>query len=722
MEGNTHNEVESVRRGRPMAFAFSLIVIVLVILVLSTWWFMGSSQKATETSVQNVSKFYLQELSEQTARQLENNIENQVRGMEATMHVIHKNDQKDLASLQAFLSDMSKVHQFDFLALVDRENMVYTQDGILSGKELGFLGQEGFTGPDISVHQTQDGKHIVLIAIPIDALEFEGTELVAGIIGIKESAMSERVSLRNDKDQIFSNIIKRDGTYVVATPHMHLQKNDNVFDALSAQAVFPKGYSAEQMKENIQAGKSGITLYYLDHIMHYTYYAPAEGTDWYLTTTIHYGTVSRNVEFVRNTITRNSMIQLVLMMLAVCCVFLFYFRQWHKNETLRLEKVQAEENSKAKSRFLSNMSHDIRTPMNAVIGFTELAISHEQDAKRVHEYLLKIRMSGRHLLSLINDVLDMSRIESGKMQLDIAPHSLPEILSGVENIVQGQAQERRQVLQVGYQIEDEAICCDRLRLNQVLLNLLGNAVKFTPEEGTVSLHVVQNGSKDGKASYEFHVKDNGIGMTPEFAQKVFAPFEREQNAAVHKIQGTGLGMAITKSIVDLMGGSIRVETQLHKGTEFIVCVDFPIHFTPMCAEGQDGKEARECDFKGRRILLAEDNELNREIATEILCQYGFKIETAEDGAQAVEMLKQAAPGTYDLILMDVQMPVMDGYTATREIRGLSDPKLSGIPIVAMTANAFEEDKKTSLEHGMDGHVTKPIDVSALLRVLSNILE
>ncbi len=375
------------------------------------------------------------------------------------------------------------------------------------------------------------------------------------------------------------------------------------------------------------------------------------------------------------------MIQLSVVLLVVFCVLLIYFWQRRRNEILYFEKMQAEEGSKAKSRFLSNMSHDIRTPMNAILGFTDLALQHEADSdtRRIHEYLMKIRIASRHLLSLINDVLDMSRIESGKMELNIVPCSLPDILYGMEAIVQSQIQEKGQILQMdASHMENGNVCCDKLRLNQVLLNLVGNAIKFTPTGGTITMSVAQKGGVcNGYGSYEFRVKDNGMGMTPEFAKKVFEPFERESTSTVSGIQGTGLGMAITKNIIDLMGGAIRVETALDIGTEFIINVDFKM---------QDKSS-----------------------------------EEGEDGCEAVEKIQNAQPGQYHLVLMDVQMPIMDGYTATREIREL-DSIYASVPIIAMTANAFEEDKREALECGMNGHISKPVDISVLLRVLADILK
>ena len=528
------------------------------------------------------------------------------------------------------------------------------------------------------------------------------------------------------------------------------------------------------------------------------------------------------------------------------------------NQALSDAVAAAETANRAKSTFLSNMSHDIRTPMNAIIGFTTLAISNIDDKDRVKDYLAKTLASSNHLLSLINDVLDMSRIESGKIHLEEVEVNLSDVLHDLKTIVSGKIYAKQLELYMdATDVTDEDVYCDKTRLNQILLNLLSNAIKFTPAGGTVSVRVRQLAGKvHGCGQYEFRIKDNGIGMSPEFAQKIFEPFERERTSTVSRIQGTGLGMAITKNIVDMMGGTIEVQTAQGKGSEFIIRVpmraqaehrpvekiteleglkalvvdddfntcdsvtkmlvkvgmraewtlsgkeavlrarqsiemsdvyhayiidwrlpdmngievtrqirslndDTPIIIltaydwsdieveakaagvtafcskpmfmsdlreTLMNAIGQTQTDAaqellpkKSTNFKGRHILLVEDNELNREIAQEILCEYGFRVDTAENGAVAVEKVSTAAPGSYDLVLMDVQMPVMDGYTATRQIRALGDPALAKIPILAMTANAFDEDRRNALESGMTGFLSKPIVIGDLVQELRKIL-
>ena len=527
------------------------------------------------------------------------------------------------------------------------------------------------------------------------------------------------------------------------------------------------------------------------------------------------------------------------------------------NQALSEAVAAAEAASRAKSTFLSNMSHDIRTPMNAIIGFTTLAVSNIDNQERVKDYLTKTLSSSRHLLALINDILDMSRIESGKLQLEETEVNLAEMLHDIKTIVSGQIHAKQLELYMdALDVTDEDVYCDRTRMGQILLNLLSNAIKFTPAGGTVSVRVRQfAGTVRDCAQYEFRVRDNGIGMSPEFAQKIFEPFERERTSTVSRIQGTGLGMAITRNIVEMMGGTIKVQTEKNRGTEFIICLplrvqngtrreekiaelaglkalvvdddfntcdsvaklltcvgmraewtlsgreavlrarqsielgdpcrayiidwrlpdmngievtrqirslndDTPIIIltaydwsdieveakaagvTAFCSkpmflsdlrdtlltaightqtEAQDILPGKNADFRGRHILLVEDNELNREIAVAILHEYGFLVDTAENGAVAVEKIRTSDPGRYDLVLMDVQMPVMDGCTATRRIRALKDPARAAVPIVAMTANVFEEERKRAFDCGMNGFLSKPIVIEELVDALKDII-
>ena len=532
---------------------------------------------------------------------------------------------------------------------------------------------------------------------------------------------------------------------------------------------------------------------------------------------------------------------------------------WKMNQALSEAVHAAETANQAKSTFLSNMSHDIRTPMNAIIGFTTLAVSNIDNQERVQDYLGKILSSSNHLLSLINDILDMSRIESGKIHLEETEVCLSDVLHDLKTIISGQIHAKQLELYMdAMDVTNEDVYCDKTRLNQILLNLLSNAIKFTPAGGMISVRLKQYpGTQRERQLYEIRVKDNGIGMSEDFVQKLFSPFERERSSTVSRTQGTGLGMAITKNIVDMMGGNIEIQTEQGKGTEFIVRLplriqskhhrvekiaaleglkalvidddfntcdsvtkmlakvgmrsewtlsgkeavlrarqsielgdafhayiidwrlpdmngievtrqirslgdDTPIIIltaydwseieaearaagvnafcakpifmsdirdTLMTAIGQkqdrtddDILPAVSLDFRGRSILLVEDNELNSEIAMAILNEYGFQVDTAEDGAEAVEKIRNSAPGDYELVLMDIQMPVMNGYEAAKQIRALDDPALAEITILAMTANAFDEDRKKALECGMDGFLSKPIVIEELIHTLQTNLK
>lgn len=399
--------------------------------------------------------------------------------------------------------------------------------------------------------------------------------------------------------------------------------------------------------------------------------------------------------------------------------------EYEKEKQLADALLSAKQANAAKTVFLSNMSHDIRTPMNAIIGFSELAEKNIDDPVKAKDYLEKIKTSSKHLLSLINDVLDMSRIESGRMHINEEDNSLSEIFENLRTILQTDAKNKDIEFTIDYsEVENDKVVTDKLKMNQLLLNCVSNALKFTPEGGKVSVVAKQinaSNTQCGYGEYVFTIKDNGIGMSEEFITKVFEPFSREENAA-KQIQGTGLGMSICKSIVEMMQGTIEVESKLGEGTQFTIRLPLKL----VCTEQEDEvQEEQTIDYKamdGKRVLLAEDNEMNREIATAILEEVGIVVETAEDGSEAVEAIKNNTPGYYDLVLMDIQMPVMNGYEATRAIRSMDREDASKIKIVAMTANAFEEDRREAIASGMNGHLTKPIDIDRLFRTIENMVD
>ena len=395
-----------------------------------------------------------------------------------------------------------------------------------------------------------------------------------------------------------------------------------------------------------------------------------------------------------------------------------------KHEVIEREKIRAVEGSMAKSQFLFNMSHDIRTPMNAIIGYTTLARK-EEDPAVLHDYLGKIDTSSQHLLTLINDILEMSRIESGKIELAFVPTDLKALFDEIHDLFAEQMRQKQLDFTVHTgQVQHRYAWCDKKNMTRVLLNVVSNAYKFTPEDGTIDASLWESvASDESYGNYEIRVRDSGIGMSSAFVEKMFNAFERERTSTDSGVEGTGLGLSITKSIVDLMGGTIEVLTSPGSGSELVIRVrlklaeeaDMPREEVAEPAKPQAAEQP--VDFTGMRLLLVEDNLINMEIASMILTQMGFAVETAENGQIAVDRVAASEPGYYSLVLMDIQMPVMDGYTATRTIRALEDPALAGVPIVAMTANAFAEDVQAARDAGMQAHIAKPVDIAVLHRTL-----
>ncbi|MBR5914278.1 MAG: amino acid permease [Selenomonadaceae bacterium] len=433
--------------------------------------------------------------------------------------------------------------------------------------------------------------------------------------------------------------------------------------------------------------------------------------------------LEHEMEHVSFSLTNYNAFQMFLIIGALFIMFSIYNMMTKREKNLEIRRVEAEQSSKAKSTFLFNMSHDIRTPMNAIIGYVNLAKKEPETSQIVSEYLTKIEASSDHLLALINDILEMSRIENGKMELEIGKFNLVKTMNEVHDLFATQMETKNLTYTVNTDVTNKTVMCDKNRLNRVLLNLISNAFKFTPEGGSVTVTLNQKGEHNVFGAYELRVKDTGMGMTPEFAEKVFEAYTRDRT--VNNIQGTGLGMAITKSIVDLMHGTIDVKTEFGKGTEFIINVEFPIAEDEPEVEEEnisEGEVDTGIDFSHIKLLLVEDIEVNREIAVLILEEFGFQIETAENGKEAVDKIAASKPGEFQLILMDVQMPIMNGYEASRAIRALPDKTLSSIPIIAMTANAFAEDVQNAKDAGMNDHVAKPLDVPQMMATITKVLE
>ncbi len=654
------------------------------------------------------------------------------------------------------------------------------------------------------------------------------------------SAISDRFSISFYNDRGFSYVVDRNGDILIRSLHRNSNRTfQNLFDIIDLQNNAPQ--ELDSFRRALEEGKRGVARFRYRTEDYVFCYVPLESAaDWDVVSIIPNQVIMEQADG----IVRHSQLLIVLILagaLASAAVFLTY-----RDSTRRVLRAEeearraAESASLAKSRFLSNMSHDIRTPMNAVIGMTELAAEHADEPEKVREYLKNIKASGRLLVGLINDILDLSRIESGKMTLDCTAVSLAELMEDLVNVVQPAMEQKGQAFRVRlHQVKHETLCTDALRLNQVLMNLLSNAVKFTPEGGSIRVDVTESGSpRPGCARFTFRVADTGIGMKPEFLRDIFDSFTREQDSRVSRTEGSGLGMAITKMIVDLMEGSIQVESAPGEGSVFTVTLDLPpaeepreeplppmrvlvadgdsedlrsaeeslralgvqadgaadgrsaaamaaaggyalaflgwelpdmdggqavravrealgetvpVVVCPACGWEQVREEALQCGaagvvqkplfrstlrrslrryalhkepqaarsdsetLSGLQILLAEDNRMNQEIARELLESFGARVEVADNGLDCVERFSGAAPGWFDLILMDVHMPLMDGYEATRQIRELERPDAGTVPILALTADAFAEDVAAAKEAGMNGHLAKPLDISVMLK-------
>lgn len=766
--------------------------------------------------------------------------------------------------LLAELNASSQLIDCPRLTLVSMEGGTATSD---------FLAEENRALRDLC--RTYGGQFICRC----DAETADAEELMAGVAlsrpltveGVAYTYLVARLDAKMFENELkidsyggrgYSSLIGIDGSYIVNIERSGApRKADNFFTFLT-DGTLPGDYPVERVRSLVRE-KQPFSLRFTrgSGEAYIIVFAPMREMDWSFVTVVPRAVFEEQSMSLIRIFTEVMAVVLLVVAAAAGMAIRRRTRQAalerkHREEMARA-LAMAEQASRAKTVFLNSMSHDIRTPMNAIIGFAALASVHIDNRERVKDYLGKITQSSGHLLSLINDVLDMSRIEAGKMILEDRPENLSEILHGVRDIIQSDIHAKHQELLIDtVDVFDEDILCDKLRLNQVLLNILSNAVKFTPAGGTISMRITERPAPGaGYASYEFRIKDSGIGMSPDFVKTIFEPFSQERSSSVSGVQGTGLGMSITKSIVDMMGGTIQVNSEEGVGSEFVVTVEFKLQGGPRAAEtvealeglrglvadgdtnacrstarmlrrlgmrpewtargreavaraeeaqslgepfrvyildrqlpdmsgveaarsirraageqalifiltacdwteaeaevrqagvtGVIGKplflsdlrrallrsrgEAREeapggpepdAAFSGKRLLLVDDNPLNQEIAQEILKEAGFLVETAENGQQAVEAVRKARPDWFQAVLMDVQMPLMDGYEATRAIRALDDPARSRVPIIAMTANAFEEDKRAAREAGMDDHVGKPIDVPALLEILRRFM-
>ena len=714
------------------------VIICLNIFVFS---FLGMSiNKMSENTIKNIGTAYMGGMNDQVSLHFETIIDLRLTMAESIAHIAADEENSSYGSKEE-IEYGAKARHFMCAALYSPDGkmeMIYGDTVNLNHPEH-FLDSLKNRERVAASAVDSDGNGVILFGVPCEYPMSDGSVSLAMIVGLSTKYMGEVLFLDSDSSLSYSFVIREDGSYVVGDEG---DADENYFDRLRSIISERNGeadYYIRQMTEAMNKGEDYSVILKIGKSRRHLYCTSLPYCDWYLVTILPFD----GLDHVISDMGSHWLIIVYAASFAVIAMLLYIFFQYlgiFRKQVSELERMntemdaarkiaeraqqEAEHANSAKQDFLSSMSHDIRTPMNAIIGMTSIALANTHDQEQVQECLRKIELSSNHLLGLINDVLDMSKIESGKMTLNIAPISLREVMESIVNIVQPQV--RAKNLQFDTDVHGilaENVRCDSVRLNQVLINLLGNSVKFTQDNGSVRVSLYQEALPEDTSRVRTHflVSDTGIGMSREYQEKLFDSFSREDNAQVQKTEGSGLGMAITKYIVDAMDGTIAVRSELDKGTEFHVTFDLEKAEEQELDAAEKNEEAADLELKGKHILLAEDNELNWEVAKELLSDLELELDWAENGEICVAQFKKSPVGYYDAVIMDVRMPVMNGYEATRAIREL-DREDSDIPVIAMTADAFSEDIQKCLECGMNDHLAKPIDIQAVTRKLKKYLK
>lgn len=839
-------------------FLCSFVSVVIVFVAVFAGLTVFMSHKTTESIIE-VSDIYMSEMNAQIQQKFRSIISLRLEQVEGIIKRTPQDTARYGADLLEDLQTSAEIRNFSYLGL-------YSEDGeteVIYGDRIEIVDMDdmkNFLNSDgdlVTQGRTPDGGKVLLLGKKAAYPMNNDKVSTALIVGVPMEYLDHALFEYDDDAVLYFHIIDSAGNFIIRNADAY---RENYFDRIREKFEEFDGKSTEEyvweLRKAMDTGSVYYTLISVDGQQRNIYCTPlSENSSWYLIAVMPDGILKEAItelDIMRISIMVGSGVVILLIMSVIFGLYYRFSQQQMKElAKAREEAVYA---NMAKSEFLSSMSHDIRTPMNAIIGMTEIARKNIQDSMRVEDCLRKVYLSSKHLLGLINDVLDMSKIESGKMTLTVVPMSLRDVMDDIVNIMQPQVKAKNQYFDIFIQsIMTEDIYCDSVRLNQILLNLLSNAVKFTPEGGRIDVHVCQEPSPKGDeyVRTHFRVTDTGIGMSSEFQKKVFETFSREETEQVRHISGTGLGMAITKSIVSLMDGTIEVESEQGRGTSFRVALDLKkavineevmrlpawnilvvddneqlcisaaanleelgvhadwsvdgrkavgmieerhdrnddyqfvlidwkmpnmdgmqtIHeirnrvgrdipvflisaydWSDIEAEASEAsiegfiskplfkstlydrlrqyvdgynKEAEQkniqaVDFSGKHVLLAEDMEINWEVANEILSAAGLQPERAVNGKECLEMFEKSEVGYYDAILMDIRMPVMNGYDAAKAIRALDRPD-KGLPIIAMTADAFSDDARQCLECGMDAHIPKPLDVKECMRVLQNYL-
>ena len=875
-----------------VAMTIGLVAIALV-LIFGTMWIGRDASRSTVVAVRSVSLLYLDELARRRKQVVEDTLNGCIKTIRMATSLMEERDLTDLEHLQAFQMRMKKLFKLEKFAFVDTDGLIYTSLGMQTDIDQYHFDHKILSEPEISIKDLESSDRKAVIAVPVD-IKFQGKSLIVCFMEMSMNQMLADISMISQEGNMtFTNIYSPQGH---ALSNMVLGGNateNGLFMAMS-HATLAEGYSIETMKNDFMSQKSGYISFTYNGVEETLYYTPIARTDWMLTYLIRENIIGNKIAGVYQKVIRRSIVLSIANALILLGVFIYNLRQSKENTRLLVAKESSEaelrgkqaelgqrialqekleqqshalsdalaaakEANKAKTVFLSNMSHEIRTPMNAIIGLDNIAMNDPETTPKIKDYLTKIGDSAHHLLDLINDILDMSRIESGRMTLKNEEFAFSKLIENINTIFSGQCQEKGLDYQchVNGQIDDYYIG-DNMKLRQVLINILGNSVKFTPSGGKVDVVVEKIASLNDKSTLRFTIKDTGIGMSKDFLPHIFDAFSQEDGSSTNKYGSSGLGLAITKNIVEMMNGNIQVESEKGKGTVFTVTVtlmdskmtkdkDAEVTINPQemsvlivdddpvaCQHAKlvleklgissevatSGMEAIEmaklrharrqpynlivvdwkmpemdgvetarrirsivgnesaiiiltayrwddvfeealaagidsfiskplfasalmeelqsalkkkraqavenskpkADLKGRRILLAEDVQINAEIMVMVLETREMEVELAQNGKIAVELFESHPEGYYDAILMDMRMPEMDGLTATRTIRAMDRADSKSIPIIALTANAFDEDVQRSMQAGLNAHLSKPVEPDALYETLESLIK
>ncbi|MCR5094931.1 MAG: response regulator [Lachnospiraceae bacterium] len=747
--------MDSRKKSVTIIALFGAIAVTLII-IFGTLWIGQSAREDSGEVARTVSLLYLDELAGRREQVVADNLQARIDDLHTALELMSKEDLSDVEHLQAYQAKMKKLLTLERFAFVDTEGLIYTSTGTQSDIDEYQFDRSTLSGPEVSIKNLNTKNKKVIIATPLDHIPFNGDELVVCFMEIDMKEMLQGISIHSQNSSTtFSNIYTTDGVALTDMILGGLAEEDNLITALET-ADYEKGYSYEKVKQDFEDHVSGQASFTYRGIRETLSYTPVQGTDWMLTYLIRESVISNQISSISQGILLRSILQSVLTALVLIGVFTLIILQNRKNAALRIEKetadaetrikqqelderiamqekieeqshalseaLSAAENAnKAKTVFLSNMSHEIRTPMNAIIGLDNIALNDPDTPPKTREYLEKIGVSAEHLLNLINDILDMFRIESGRMVLKNEEFSFQQLLEAINTMFSGQCADKGLDYQchAAGQLSDYYIG-DNMKLRQVLINILGNAVKFTPESGKITFVAEEIQRNDGQAVLKFSISDTGIGMSPEFLPKLFDTFSQEDSTVSSKYGSTGLGMPITRNIVRLMNGTIDVQSTKGAGSTFTVTLPLGVSDRIPKESGADGAVPDD-HLKGRRILLAEDMQINAEILMMILSMREMETDHAENGRIAVELYMEKPEGYYDAVLMDMRMPEMNGLEAAQAIRGAQRRDSSTIPIIALTANAFDDDVQRSLQAGLNAHLSKPVDTDVLYATLEKLI-